>query len=130
MVPELLVAAPVPLAAVSDLEGPEDDFSTTNVSEVCISMIRIIVSLLLALEFTGCASRSQLPKCDGYSRRPLNRAMWQWEDNKPAKQSGNDAVPATAAGQVSSYGKEPLTEGPADFAHFDAAGSYRPCEEG
>ncbi|MBY3513372.1 hypothetical protein HFN76_14185 [Rhizobium laguerreae] len=94
-------------------------------------MIRIIVSLLLALELTGCASRSHpLPKCDGYSRRPLNRAMWQWEDNKPAKQSGNDAVPATATGQASSYGEAPLTEEPAAFAHFDAVGSYRQCQEG
>ncbi|ANP89246.1 hypothetical protein [Rhizobium leguminosarum] len=93
-------------------------------------MIRIIVSLLLAMELTGCASRSHpLPKCDGYSRRPLNRAMWQWEDNKPAKQSGNDPVPATATGQVSSYGEVPLTEGPA-FAHFDVVGSYRSCQEG
>ncbi|MBY5604142.1 hypothetical protein HFO50_23750 [Rhizobium leguminosarum] len=94
-------------------------------------MIRIIVSLLLAMELTGCASRSHpLPKCDGYSRRPLNRAMWQWEDNKPAKQSGNDAVPATAIGQVSSYVEEPLTEEPAAFAHFGAVGSYRSCQEG
>ncbi|WP_261338749.1 hypothetical protein [Rhizobium leguminosarum] len=94
-------------------------------------MIRIIVSLLLALELTGCASRSHpLPKCDGYSRRPLNRAMWQWEDNKPARQSGNDAVPATATGQATSCGEVPLTEEPAAFAHFDAVGSYRPCQEG
>ncbi|MBW8789459.1 hypothetical protein [Rhizobium laguerreae] len=94
-------------------------------------MIRIIVPLLLALELTGCASRSHpLPKCDGYSRRPLNRAMWQWEDNKPDKQSGNDAVPATATGQATSYGDEPLTEEPATFAHIDVVGSYRPCQEG
>ncbi|MBY5641493.1 hypothetical protein [Rhizobium leguminosarum] len=94
-------------------------------------MTRIIVSLLLALELTGCASRSHsLPKCDGYSRRPLNRAMWQWEDNKPAKQSGNDAVPATATGQATSYGEEPLTEEPAAFAQIDVVGSYRPCQEG
>ncbi|MBY3387300.1 hypothetical protein [Rhizobium laguerreae] len=94
-------------------------------------MIRIIVSLLLALELTGCASRSHpLPKCDGYSRRPLNRAMWQWEDNKPAKQSGDDGVPATATGQVSSYGEVPLTEEPAAFAHIDVVGSYRSCQEG
>lgn len=94
-------------------------------------MIRIIVSLLLAMELTGCASRSHpLPKCDGYSRRPLNRAMWQWEDNKPAKRSGNDAVPATATGRESSHSEEPLTEEPAAFAHFDAVGSYRPCQEG
>ncbi|NNU63850.1 hypothetical protein G9X67_00955 [Rhizobium sp. WYCCWR 11152] len=94
-------------------------------------MIRIIVSLFLAIELTGCASISHpLPKCDGYSRRPLNRAMWQWEDNKPAKQSGSEAVPATATGHVSSYEEAPLTKEPAAFAHFDAVGSYRPCEEG
>ncbi|MBY3257178.1 hypothetical protein HFO09_15670 [Rhizobium laguerreae] len=94
-------------------------------------MIRIIVSLLLALELTGCASRSHpLPKCDGYSRRPLNRAMWQWEDNTPAKQSRSDAVPTTATGQVSSHSGEPLSEEPAAFAHFDVVGSYRSCQEG
>ncbi|WP_246621277.1 hypothetical protein [Rhizobium laguerreae] len=94
-------------------------------------MIRIIVLLLLALELTGCASKSHpLPRCDGYSRRPLNRAMWQWQDNKPAKQSGNGAVPATATGQVSSHSEELLTEEPAAFAHFDVVGSYRSCQEG
>ncbi|MGO7220518.1 hypothetical protein ACC678_12765 [Rhizobium ruizarguesonis] len=94
-------------------------------------MIRIIFSLFLAMELTGCASMSHpLPKCDGYSRRPLNRSMWQWEDNKPTRQDGSDAVPATATGQVSSYGEEPLAEEPAAFAHFDAVGSYRRCQEG
>ncbi|NKN10548.1 hypothetical protein [Rhizobium laguerreae] len=94
-------------------------------------MIRIIVSLLLALELTGCASRSHaLPKCDGYSRRPLNRAMWQWEDNRLEKHSGSDAVPATATGQESSHSEEPPTEEPAAFAHFDVVGSYRSCQEG
>ncbi|MBB3133195.1 type IV secretion system protein VirB7 [Rhizobium pisi] len=94
-------------------------------------MIRIIVSILLAMELTGCASKSHpLPKCDGYSRRPLNRSMWQWEGNKPIKQDGSDAVPAAATAHVSSYGKERLTEKPAAFVDFDAAGSYRPCGEG
>ncbi|MBY3273149.1 hypothetical protein HFO05_31950 [Rhizobium laguerreae] len=94
-------------------------------------MTRIIVSLLLAMELTGCASRSHpLPKCDGYSRRPLNRAVWQWGGNTPAKQSSNDAVPATATGQVSSHNEESLTEKPAAFAHFDVVGSYRSCKEG
>src|SRR5689334_19707455 len=75
---------PAPSDVASDLEGPDDDFSTTNASEVCVPMIRIIVSILLAMELTGCASKSHpLPKCDGYSRRPLNRSMWQWEGNKP-----------------------------------------------
>ncbi|MCW1411126.1 hypothetical protein OLZ32_24140 [Rhizobium sp. 1AS11] len=93
-------------------------------------MIRIIFSLFLATGLTGCASISHpLPKCDGYSRRPLNRSMWQWEDNRPAKQSGPDAGPATAAGPVSSYDEAPPTKEPAAFAHFDVVGSYRPCEE-
>ncbi|WP_326891986.1 hypothetical protein U8P73_27300 (plasmid) [Rhizobium beringeri] len=94
-------------------------------------MIRIIVSLLLAIGLTGCAATSHpLPKCDGYSRRPLNRSMWQWEDNKPAKQDDADAVQPTATGHVSSYGEEPLTEEPAAFAHFDVVGSHRSCQEG
>jgi len=128
MVPERLAAAPVPSAAASDPEEPNDDFSVKNVSEVYVQMIRIFLSLFIAMELTGCASASHpLPKCDGYSRRPLNRAMWQWEDDKPAKQSGSDNVPATAAGQATSYSEEPPTEEPAAFAHFDAVGSYRPC---
>ncbi len=24
-----------------------------------------------------------LPKCDGYSKRPLNKSMWNWEGKKP-----------------------------------------------
>ncbi|GLR56857.1 hypothetical protein GCM10007919_15810 [Rhizobium indigoferae] len=126
MVPERLDEAPVPSAAASDPEEPNDDFSAKNVSEVYVQMIRIFLSLFLTAGLTGCASASHpLPKCDGYLRRPLNRAMWQWEDDKPAKQSGS--VPATAAGQATSYSEEPLTEEPAAFAHFDAVGSYRPC---
>ncbi|MBX4860457.1 hypothetical protein GFM13_30320 [Rhizobium leguminosarum bv. viciae] len=93
-------------------------------------MIRIIVSLLLAMELIGCAAMSRpLPKCDGYSRRPLNRSMWQSEDNKPAKQDDADAVQPTATGHMF-HGERPLTEEPPAFAHFDAVGSYRQCQEG
>ncbi|TAU75057.1 hypothetical protein ELI15_02405 [Rhizobium ruizarguesonis] len=94
-------------------------------------MIRIIFSLFLVMELTGCASMSHpLPKCDGYSRRPLNRSMWQWEDNKPTRQNGSDAAQPMATGYASSYGEEPLAEEPAAFAHFDALDSYRQCQEG
>ncbi|EJB01725.1 hypothetical protein Rleg9DRAFT_0463 [Rhizobium leguminosarum bv. trifolii WSM597] len=93
-------------------------------------MIRIIVPLLLAMELTGCASKSHpLPRCDGYSRRPINRAMWQWEEDNPARQRGNAEVPATGTGQVS-YLEELLTEKPPALAYFDIAGSYRSCQEG
>ncbi|RUM20674.1 hypothetical protein EFQ99_29030 [Rhizobium vallis] len=93
-------------------------------------MIRIILSLALAIDLTGCASISHpLPKCDGYSRRPLNRSMWQWEDNNAVTQPASETAPATAVSHVASYGEEPVTVEPAAFAHFDPAGSYRPCGE-
>ncbi|WP_051148154.1 hypothetical protein [Bartonella birtlesii] len=25
-----------------------------------------------------------LPKCDGYSKRPLNKSMWNWEGKTPS----------------------------------------------
>lgn len=93
-------------------------------------MIRVILLLFLAADLAGCASISHpLPKCDGYSRRPLNRSMWQWDDNNAGKQSVSEIAPATAASHVASYGEEPVTVEPAAFAHFDPVGSYRPCGE-
>lgn len=91
-------------------------------------MMRFLLLLLLGASLSSCASISNpLPKCDGYSRRPLNRAMWQWEDKeklqKPA--SENDRNQTTRAVP---YAEEPASVTPAAFAHFDAAGSYRPCE--
>lgn len=44
-----------------------------------------------------------LPKCDGYSRRPLNRAMWQWEDNNDLKHKHSDARPATSSRVATAY---------------------------
>ncbi|MFK0207925.1 hypothetical protein [Agrobacterium sp. NPDC090283] len=91
-------------------------------------MIRILLPLLLTASLSACASISHpLPKCDGYSRRPLNRSMWQWEDKgklqKPA--SVNDQNPGSRAVP---YAEQPAAVTPAAFAHFDVSGSYGPCE--
>ncbi|WP_081161589.1 hypothetical protein [Ensifer aridi] len=90
-------------------------------------MIRPILPLCIAAILSGCASMTySLPKCDGYSRRPLNRAMWQWEDNSELKHEHSDARPATSSRVATAYvdaGREPLA-----FAHFDVGASYRPCE--
>ncbi|CVI62976.1 hypothetical protein CFBP4996_27045 (plasmid) [Agrobacterium leguminum] len=91
-------------------------------------MLRILSSLLLSASLSGCASISYpLPKCDGYSRRPLNRSMWQWEDKGKLQKSvsENDRNPASRAAP---YAEEPASTTPAAFAQFDVAGSYRPCE--
>jgi len=45
------------------------------------AMIRAGFGVLPALALAGCvtAGGSQAPTCDGQSRRPLNRSMWDWE---------------------------------------------------
>ncbi|MCZ4088774.1 hypothetical protein [Sinorhizobium psoraleae] len=90
-------------------------------------MIRTFPLLCMAAALSGCASLTySLPKCDGYSRRPLNRSMWQWEDDSNLKQNHSDARPAASPSVATAYveeGREP----PA-FAHLDVDASYRPCE--
>ncbi len=92
-------------------------------------MLRMPLSFLLAASLVGCSSISHpLPKCDGYSRRPLNRSMWQWDDNGKADRSTTGAVPGVPTSRAASFAEEPSTTTPAAFAHFDVSSSYRPCE--
>ncbi|WP_088676200.1 hypothetical protein [Rhizobium sp. R339] len=94
-------------------------------------MLRIVLSLLLTVGLVGCGSISHpLPKCDGYSRRPLNRSMWQWQDRDSGatKKPTTGAVATEPTSHAAAYGQEPSSVTPAAFAHFDVAGSYRPCE--
>lgn len=90
-------------------------------------MIRPVLLLSMAVILSGCASMTYpLPKCDGYSRRPLNRSMWQWEDSSNVKQEHSNPPPATSPAMGAAYVAE-RKENPA-FAHLDIATSYRPCE--
>ncbi|WP_349436788.1 hypothetical protein [Pararhizobium sp. A13] len=92
-------------------------------------MLRIISLLLIAGALSACSSITHpLPKCDGYSRRPLNRSMWQWEDNRKLKQPATEVAPAEPTSHAASYAEGPASITPAAFAHFDVEGSYRPCE--
>lgn len=92
-------------------------------------MIRILLSFLLTAGLAGCGSISHpLPKCDGYSRRPLNRSMWQWESDRKTEQPTTETIPGEPTSHAASYAEEPASTAPAAFAHFDVAGSYRPCE--
>lgn len=91
-------------------------------------MIRILLPLLLSASLSGCASISYpLPKCDGYSRRPLNRSMWQWEDKERLQKHASENAQNPVSRAVP-YAEAPVSVAPAAFAHFDVAGSYRPCE--
>jgi type IV secretion system protein VirB7 len=90
-------------------------------------MIRTFPLLCMAAILSGCASMTYpLPKCDGYSRRPLNRAMWQWEDDNNLKRKHSRARPATSQHVAMAYVKE--DQEPPAFAHLHIDASYRPCE--
>ena len=46
-------------------------------------MSRVLILCLSLVTLSGCATLTYpLPKCDGYSKRPLNRSMWDWEAGK------------------------------------------------
>lgn len=89
-------------------------------------MIRTIPLLCMAAALSSCASLTYpLPKCDGYSRRPLNRSMWRWEDNSNLKQKQSDAGPVSPS-MAAAYAEE--DKEPPAFAHLEIDASYRPCE--
>ncbi|WP_313614912.1 hypothetical protein [Agrobacterium sp.] len=92
-------------------------------------MIRILLPLLLIASLSSCASiSSPLPKCDGYSRRPLNRAMWQWEDKGKQQTTAIENDHAPAALRAVPWAKEPHSVAPAAFAHFDVSDATLSCE--
>lgn len=99
-------------------------------------MLRLPILGLFGLALTGCASvmgPTSAPSCDGYSRRPLNPSMWNWEQAQalplPALEAAADAAaPAAAApklrtGQV--RGSAPIAA--SGTARFDVAASTNAC---
>jgi type IV secretion system protein VirB7 len=87
-------------------------------------MIKAALLLVLATTLGGCASLTYpLPKCDGYSRRPLNRSMWEWEGDSKLKQQQSNANSSTSVTPFVEEAAEPVA-----FAHLGIDGSYRRCE--
>lgn len=100
-------------------------------------MFRFIVPSLCGLALSGCATiigPSAAPSCDGYSRRPLNPSMWNFEAAQaapfPALEPDADGpgaakrlAPKLRTGQAGA--SNPLPGKPA--RKFDVAASARPC---
>lgn len=86
---------------------------------------------LLAI-VSGCASLSYpLPKCDGYSKRPLNRSMWGW-DADTAPRTHQQSSLADSNGTAFAFldqSTEPAVKSTA-FIGFDEAGSHADCRAG
>lgn len=89
------------------------------------------LALVLAAPLTGCASLTgaSAPSCDGSTRRPLNRSLWDWENAAPIEAPAPAAPPA--------IGEPIMRKGEIDRAHanertaalpiFDIAASTRRC---
>ncbi|OYR17673.1 type IV secretion system protein VirB7 [Brucella grignonensis] len=93
---------------------------------------RITTLLGLLLVVSGCATLSYpLPKCDGYSKRPLNRSMWDWDASKTEadkqQSSLNDGSKIVLA--FADQTVEPTVH-TAAFAGFDEAASHTACQGG
>ena len=86
-------------------------------------MTKTTVLLVVLAALGGCASLTYpLPKCDGYSRRPLNRSMWEWEGDRKLQREHSSARSTTS---VTPYVEEDRT--PVAFTHLDIDGSHRRC---
>ena len=100
-------------------------------------MLRFIVPGLCGLALSGCVSvlgPTAAPSCDGYSRRPLNPSMWNFEAAQAAVVPAPDPdvegptaigrpAPRLRTGQATSTA--PLQG--RSSQKFDVAASMRPC---
>ncbi|GAA5663256.1 hypothetical protein Brsp07_01733 [Brucella sp. NBRC 14130] len=85
-----------------------------------LSAIKPTLVLGIALVLASCSSlTNSLPKCDGNARRPLNRAMWQWE--RSSALSKPDAQAITRLVHESKRSSA--------FDHFDIDASFGDCED-
>lgn len=108
----------------------------------------ILITVFVAPALVACATLggAGAPSCDGASRRPLNRSLWNWEDRGPAASAptgeptpvdqGPDARPivrrsdAGPAATLRAAQPGPALPSPARVASgpaLDFALSHRPC---
>ncbi len=89
------------------------------------------ITTLLGLLLVVRLRHAQLstPKCDGYSKRPLNRSMWDWDASKTEadkqQSSLNDGSKIVLA--FADQTVEPTVH-TAAFAGFDEAASHTACQ--
>lgn len=93
-------------------------------------MDRIIIAGLLMVSVVGCASLTGprgAPSCDGYSRRPLNPSMWDWENAKPAAPAvASPALPVDPAAPTAPLTRKGGTEGPSGSPAVSSGPSRSP----
>lgn len=85
-----------------------------------LSVIKPTLVLGITVALASCSSlTNSLPKCDGNARRPLNRAMWQWERSSALPKSKAESIPRFVDERKPSRA----------FDHFDIDASFGDCED-
>ncbi|MCH4539795.1 hypothetical protein [Brucella tritici] len=94
--------------------------SSAAIKNRYLSVIKPTLVLGFAVALASCSSlTNSLPKCDGNARRPLNRAMWQWEKSS--------ALPKSKAESITRFVDERKPS--RAFDHFDIEASFGDCED-
>lgn len=92
-------------------------------------MHRVVLLACASSLLGGCASLSYpLPKCDGYSKRPLNRSMWEWERADRPVFDRHSGLQSIEPNRTLAFAGNTTTAIP--FGKFDEAASFRACTIG
>ncbi len=88
-----------------------------------------ILALALATPLTGCASLmgASAPSCDGWTRRPLNRSLWDWENAGPIQAPAVAPANRQAIIRKGEIDKAHASERTAALPIFDIVASTRRC---
>ena len=93
---------------------------------------RLFIICVIAWQLGGCANWIKgPPSCDGLTRRPLNRSLWDWDSGAPSATPAPEVSPSTPIirkGEGSP--SAPSTHLAASSHLAEIAASYRACGEG
>jgi type IV secretion system protein VirB7 len=87
------------------------------------------LALALATPLTGCATLTGAgaPSCDGLTRRPLNRSLWDWENAAPIEAPAPATPPAEPIIRKGEIDRASASERTAALPIFNIAASTRRC---
>ncbi|OSJ36973.1 type IV secretion pathway protein [Bradyrhizobium japonicum] len=92
---------------------------------------RLFIICVIPWQLGGCANWSKgPPSCDGLTRRPLNRSLWDWENGTPLA-APEPPIPPSAPAPIIRKGEAgpsaPSSHTANSGSRLDIAASYRTC---
>lgn len=87
---------------------------------------RSLCVTVAALLIAGCSTIPKPPSCDGYSRRPLNKSMWEQVQTQPENSSANFSEATPLQSDEADEGRSSAMVYTTAF-HADPDASLRAC---